>query len=58
MSKNFDVIVITGGVEIRTTGTLQSDAYVGQTVPVAVSATKYVKSGRFSADGYVILGGS
>lgn len=52
------VVVVTGGVEIRTTGTLQSDAYVGQTVPVAVSATKYVKSGRWSADGYVILGGS
>lgn len=52
------VVVKTGGVEIRTTGTLQSDAYVGQPVPVVLSATKFVKSGRWSADGYVILGGS
>ena len=51
------VVARSGGVEIRTTGKLQTDAYPGETVPVILDATNTVKSGRWTTDGYVMLGG-
>lgn len=52
------VVVRSGAVEIRSSGTLHADAFVGATVPVVLGTTKIVKQGRWTADGYVILGGS